>query len=123
MGWKFKMKIIFLKSDDRKVKIKIRTQQIKNVNEFKYSRVLKHNNGRHQKEMKAWIGKEKNVVKNHSKMFRNRNMTEWTAEKKDNVMLYVILEILEIWRIQWVCKIISFLVWQWHINILDFFFF
>lgn len=49
-----KTKVIkFTRNDDNEVKIKIGTQEIENVNQFRYLRALIDNDGRDQKEIKC----------------------------------------------------------------------
>ena len=56
----------FTKDDDKEVQIKIRRQEIENINESRYVGVLINNDGRDLKEIKTRIDMVKNVLNNLS---------------------------------------------------------
>ena len=63
----------FSKNDDKKVRIKVGTQEVEKADEFRYMGALISNNGRDNREIKTRIGMTKNAFNNLARVLGNSN--------------------------------------------------
>lgn len=113
-----KIKIIkFTKDNNKVVQIKIGTQEIENVNKFRYLGVLINNDGRDFKETKPQIGMTKNAFSNLSQMVGDRTISLDLRKKVMECYVWSVMKYsCETWTMSSKCekKISAFEMWCYH---------